>query len=91
MANSIITVPGLEIFAAEIEESCPILEDCRTTNKGLRGREGGKLKVAIPDPGHTFVKKGGIRPSAPAATSKTFPSRNFSVNSPYALPPTLAP
>ena len=60
MANSIITVPGLEIFAAEIEESCPILEDCRTTNKGLRGREGGKLKVAIPDPGHTFVKKGGI-------------------------------
>ena len=60
MANSIITVPGLEIFTAEIEESCPIIEDCRSTQEGLKGREGGKLKVSIPDPGHTVVKKGGI-------------------------------
>ena len=60
MANSIITVPGLEIFTAEIEESCPIIEDTRSTQTGLRGRKGGKIKVAIPDPGHTFVKKGGI-------------------------------
>ena len=60
MPNSIITVPGLEIFTAEIEESCPIIEDARSTQTGLRGRKGGKIKVAIPDPGHTFVKKGGI-------------------------------
>ena len=60
MANSIITVPGLEIFTAEIEESCPIIEDCRSTQEGLKGRQGGKLKVAIPDPGKTFVKKGGV-------------------------------
>ena len=57
MANSIITVPGLEIFTAEIEESCPIIEDTRSTQEGLKGRQGGKLKVAIPDPGKTFVKK----------------------------------
>lgn len=60
MANAIITVPGLEIFTAEIEESCPIIEDARSTQEGLRGRQGGKLKVAIPDPGRTFVKKGGV-------------------------------
>ena len=60
MANSIITVPGLEIFTAEIEESCPIIEDCQSTQKGLKGREGGKLKVAIPDPGHTVVTKGRV-------------------------------
>ena len=60
MANSIITVPGLEIFTAEIEESCPIIEDTRSTQEGLKGRQGGKLKVAIPDPGKTFVKKGGV-------------------------------
>ena len=60
MANAIITVPGLEIFTAEIEESCPIIEDARSTQEGLKGRQGGKLKVAIPDPGRTFVKKGGV-------------------------------
>lgn len=36
MANSIITVPGLEIFTAEIEESCPIIEDTRSTQEGLK-------------------------------------------------------
>jgi hypothetical protein len=60
MANSIATVPGLEIFALEIEEACPIIEDTRTTKEGLKGRQGGKLKVVIPDPGRTVVKKGGV-------------------------------
>ena len=60
MANSIATVPGLEIFALEIEEACPIIEDTRTTQEGLKGRQGGRLKVVIPDPGRTFVKKGGV-------------------------------
>jgi hypothetical protein len=60
MANTIVTVPGLEIFTAEIEESCPILEDCRSTQEGLKGRQGGKLKVVIPDPGKTVTTKGRI-------------------------------
>lgn len=60
MDNSIATVPGLEIFALEIEESCPIIEDTRTTQEDLKGRQGGKLKVVIPDPGRTVVKKGGV-------------------------------
>lgn len=60
MANAFVTSAGLEVFALEIEEACPIIEDTRSTQKGLKGREGGKLKVVIPDPGSTVVKKGAV-------------------------------
>lgn len=60
MANSIITREQLEVFAEQINESCPVLEDARSTQTGLKGRDGKKIKVAIPDPGTTVVKNGGI-------------------------------
>lgn len=78
MANAIITVPGLEIFTAEIEESCPIIEDARSTQKGLRGREGGKIKVVIPDPGRTFVKKGGVPTIGPGGDIENTEVKEFS-------------
>lgn len=60
MANNIVTREQLEVFAEQINEKCPVLEDCRSTQVGLKGRDGKKIKVVIPDPGTTIVKKGGL-------------------------------
>lgn len=58
MANNLVTREELEVFAEQINESCPILEDAVLISADVKGKKGGKVTVVIPDPGTTVVTRG---------------------------------
>lgn len=60
MANNLVTREELEVFAEQINESCPILEDAVLIKADVKGKKGGKVAVTIPDPGVTVVTRGRI-------------------------------
>lgn len=61
MAQNLVTKEMLEVFAEQVNESCPVLEDANSTQQGLVGKKsGGKITVYIPDPGVTVVTRGRI-------------------------------
>jgi hypothetical protein len=46
-----ITTAQLDILSVAVEKYSPILEDVRSSQKGLKGRTGGLIRVVIPDSG----------------------------------------
>lgn len=63
MANlaSNITTAQLDILSVAVEKYSPILEDVRSSQKGLKGRTGGTLRVVIPDSGSVVITENGMR------------------------------
>ncbi len=63
MANlaSNITTAQLDILSVAVEKYSPILEDVRSSQKGLKGRTGGTLRVVIPDSGSVVITENGLR------------------------------
>lgn len=63
MANlaSNITTAQLDILSVAVEKYAPILEDVRSSQKGLKGRTGGLLRVVIPDSGSVVITENGLR------------------------------
>ena len=76
MANlaSNITTAQLDILSVAVEKYSPILEDVRSSQKGLKGRTGGTLRVVIPDSGSVVITENGMRD----LTSATLDNAEFS-------------
>ena len=76
MANlaSNITTAQLDILSVAVEKYSPILEDVRSSQKGLKGRTGGTLRVVIPDSGSVVITENGVRD----ITSETLSNAEFS-------------
>lgn len=76
MANlaSNITTAQLDILSVAVEKYSPILEDVRSSQKGLKGRTGGTLRVVIPDSGSVVITDNGVRD----ITSETLSNAEFS-------------
>ena len=56
-----ITTAQLDILSVAVEKYSPILEDVRSSQKGLKGRTGGVLRVVIPDSGSVVITENGMR------------------------------
>ena len=56
-----ITTAQLDILSVAVEKYAPILEDVRSSQKGLKGRTGGLLRVVIPDSGSVVITENGLR------------------------------
>lgn len=76
MANlaSNITTAQLDILSVAVEKYSPILEDVRSSQKGLKGRTGGLLRVVIPDSGSVVITENGVRD----ITNETLSNAEFS-------------
>jgi hypothetical protein len=76
MANlaSNITTAQLDILSVAVEKYSPILEDVRSSQKGLKGRTGGLLRVVIPDSGSVVITENGVRD----ITNETLGNEEFS-------------
>jgi len=76
MANlaSNITTAQLDILSVAVEKYSPILEDVRSSQKGLKGRTGGTLRVVIPDSGSVVITDNGVRD----ITNETLSNAEFS-------------
>jgi len=76
MANlaSNITTAQLDILSVAVEKYSPILEDVRSSQKGLKGRTGGLLRVVIPDSGSVVITENGVR----NITNETLSNAEFS-------------
>ena len=76
MANlaSNITTAQLDILSVAVEKYSPILEDVRSSQKGLKGRTGGLLRVVIPDSGSVVITEDGVRD----ITNETLGNEEFS-------------
>lgn len=76
MANlaSNITTAQLDILSVAVEKYAPILEDVRSSQKGLKGRTGGLLRVVIPDSGSVVITENGMRD----ITNETLGNEEFS-------------
>lgn len=76
MANlaSNITTAQLDILSVAVEKYSPILEDVRSSQKGLKGRTGGTLRVVIPDSGSVVITENGVRD----ITNETLSNAEFS-------------
>lgn len=76
MANlaSNITTAQLDILSVAVEKYSPILEDVRSSQKGLKGRTGGLLRVVIPDSGSVVITENGVRD----ITNETLSNEEFS-------------
>lgn len=76
MANlaSNITTAQLDILSVAVEKYSPILEDVRSSQKGLKGRTGGLLRVVIPDSGSVVITENGVRD----ITNETLDNAEFS-------------
>ena len=76
MANlaSNITTAQLDILSVAVEKYSPILEDVRSSQKGLKGRTGGLIRVVIPDSGSVVITENGMRD----ITNETLSNEEFS-------------
>mgnify|MGYP001339445912 FL=1 len=76
MANlaSNITTAQLDILSVAVEKYSPILEDVRSSQKGLKGRTGGLIRVVIPDSGSVVITENGLRD----ITNETLSNAEFS-------------
>lgn len=69
-----ITTAQLDILSVAVEKYSPILEDVRSSQKGLKGRTGGLIRVVIPDSGSVVITENGMRD----ITSATLDNEEFS-------------
>lgn len=83
MANlaSNITTAQLDILSVAVEKYAPILEDVRSSQKGLKGRTGGLLRVVIPDSGSVVITENGVRDISSAALSNAEFSKDLRISS----------
>ena len=61
-------------MSVAVEKYAPILEDVRSSQKGLKGRTGGLLRVVIPDSGSVVITENGMRD----ITNETLGNEEFS-------------
>ena len=83
MANlaSNITTAQLDILSVAVEKYSPILEDVRSSQKGLKGRTGGTLRVVIPDSGSVVITENGVRDISHATLDNAEFSKDLKISS----------
>lgn len=83
MANlaSNITTAQLDILSVAVEKYSPILEDVRSSQKGLKGRTGGLLRVVIPDSGSVVITENGLRDISAVTLSNSEFSKDLRITS----------
>ncbi len=83
MANlaSNITTAQLDILSVAVEKYSPILEDVRSSQKGLKGRTGGLVRVVIPDSGSVVITENGLRDISAATLGNAEFSKDLRISS----------
>jgi hypothetical protein len=83
MANlaSNITTAQLDILSVAVEKYSPILEDVRSSQKGLKGRTGGLIRVVIPDSGSVVITENGMRDISAATLGNEEFSKDLRISS----------
>jgi len=81
MVNSNITTAQLDILSVAVEKYSPILEDVRSSQKGLKGRTGGLLRVVIPDSGSVVITENGLRDISSATLDNAEFSKDLRISS----------
>ena len=76
-----ITTAQLDILSVAVEKYSPILEDVRSSQKGLKGRTGGVLRVVIPDSGSVVITENGMRDISAVNLSNEEFSKDLRVSS----------
>ena len=76
-----ITTAQLDILSVAVEKYAPILEDVRSSQKGLKGRTGGTIRVVIPDSGSVVITENGLRDISAANLSNEEFSKDLRISS----------
>ena len=76
-----ITTAQLDILSVAVEKYSPILEDVRSSQKGLKGRTGGTLRVVIPDSGSVVITENGMRDISQATLDNAEFSKDLKISS----------
>ena len=76
-----ITTAQLDILSVAVEKYSPILEDVRSSQKGLKGRTGGTLRVVIPDSGSVVITENGVRDISQETLSNAEFSKDLKISS----------
>lgn len=76
-----ITTAQLDILSVAVEKYSPILEDVRSSQKGLKGRTGGLIRVVIPDSGSVVITENGVRDISAADLSNSEFSKDLRITS----------
>ena len=76
-----ITTAQLDILSVAVEKYSPILEDVRSSQKGLKGRTGGVLRVVIPDSGSVVITENGMRDLSSVTLSNEEFSKDLRISS----------
>lgn len=76
-----ITTAQLDILSVAVEKYSPILEDVRSSQKGLKGRTGGLIRVVIPDSGSVVITENGLRDISGANLSNSEFSKDLRITS----------
>lgn len=76
-----ITTAQLDILSVAVEKYSPILEDVRSSQKGLKGRTGGLIRVVIPDSGSVVITENGLRDISGATLSNAEFSKDLRITS----------
>lgn len=76
-----ITTAQLDILSVAVEKYSPILEDVRSSQKGLKGRTGGLLRVVIPDSGSVVITENGLRDISAVTLSNSEFSKDLRITS----------
>lgn len=76
-----ITTAQLDILSVAVEKYSPILEDVRSSQKGLKGRTGGLIRVVIPDSGSVVITENGLRDISAATLGNEEFSKDLRISS----------
>lgn len=76
-----ITTAQLDILSVAVEKYSPILEDVRSSQKGLKGRTGGLIRVVIPDSGSVVITENGMRDISGATLGNEEFSKDLRISS----------
>lgn len=76
-----ITTAQLDILSVAVEKYSPILEDVRSSQKGLKGRTGGLIRVVIPDSGSVVITENGLRDISAVTLSNSEFSKDLRITS----------
>ncbi len=76
-----ITTAQLDILSVAVEKYSPILEDVRSSQKGLKGRTGGLIRVVIPDSGSVVITENGMRDISAATLDNEEFSKDLRISS----------
>lgn len=76
-----ITTAQLDILSVAVEKYSPILEDVRSSQKGLKGRTGGLIRVVIPDSGSVVITENGLRDISAATLDNAEFSKDLRISS----------